>query len=129
MSEFPCLISTEARRMVEISSALLKEGWVLLSDQHRRRPSSADVRKERVCSHLKLSDVPQKQTSIRASVTSNSQFDGQGYSGFCQCLTGCVTRKCTCKDNDRHCGSKCHSNLKKKSQPCQNKEITQQIIV
>ena len=65
---------------------------------------------------LPLSDVPQRQTTLRSSATFESNSTGQGFV-HCQCTTRCKTKKCKCRQLFRSCNSRCHN-----SNSCDNKE-------
>jgi hypothetical protein len=65
---------------------------------------------------LPLSDVPQRQTTLRSSATFESNSTGQGFV-HCQCTTRCKTKKCKCRQLFRLCNSRCHN-----SNCCDNKE-------
>ena len=65
---------------------------------------------------LPLSDVPQRQTTLRSSATFESNSTGQGFV-HCQCTTRCKMKKCKCRQLFRLCNSRCHN-----SNCCDNKE-------
>ena len=65
---------------------------------------------------LPLSDVPQRQTTLRSSATFENNSTGQGFV-HCQCTTRCKTKKCKCRQLFRLCNSRCHN-----SNCCNNKE-------
>jgi len=54
---------------------------------------------------LPLSDVPQRQTTLRSSATFESNSTGQGFV-HCQCTNRCKTKKYKCRQLFRSCNSR-----------------------
>lgn len=65
--------------------------------------------------YLHEKDVPQQTISVRAANKKSSLVVGQGFVR-CSCTTQCKTNRCTCKNNNVLCNSRCHISL-----PCCNK--------
>lgn len=64
---------------------------------------------------ISISDVPEKEISLREAATTNSVSGGQGYKR-CNCRQKCTTNRCACRAAGLLCNSKCH-----KSEACTNK--------
>lgn len=66
---------------------------------------------------LRVSDVPQKELSLRTIVKEMSVGVGQGFRK-CSCKTNCATNKCRCFKDSLKCNSACHKRLENKN--CSN---------
>nr|XP_018911199.1 PREDICTED: uncharacterized protein LOC109039924 [Bemisia tabaci] len=64
---------------------------------------------------ISLSDVPNKEVSLREAATTNSVSGGQGFKR-CNCRQKCTNNRCACRAAGLLCNSKCH-----KSEACTNK--------
>lgn len=63
---------------------------------------------------LRISDVPQKELSLRTIVKEMSIGVGQGFRK-CSCKTNCATNKCCCFKDNFKCNSACHTRVENKN--------------